>query len=165
LDWPAEIYSGLVQEVSVLSAVMQQATQTFAQDGWLSGLKLLDTELAHVLGQPNVGSINGCVQALDALAGSLQALQGAVASPLVAPATTERNTTERTLTALRERGFDRAHDFLLRGAVREIFSMDWQTASYAGEVLAAAAAVGTSDIKWPNRAKDEGLQMASTDEG
>jgi hypothetical protein len=144
LDASAEIYSGLVQEITDLEANLSASAQVFALVGWLAGLQSVDAAVASVLGQPSVGTINRCVGELDALSASLVVLQTSISTTLVSSATAERAVAARTLTALRERGFDRAHDFLLRGSVREIFSMDWQTASYAG---------------------DEGIASISVDEG
>lgn len=165
LDAPAEVRSGLVQEIDILVKSLLAATAKFSAGGWLSGLAAVDAEVTRVLGQPTVGSINACLTVLGSLSADLTAVKDSIVGSISSSATSERADVGHLLSTLRERGFDRAHDFLLRGAVQEIFSMDWQTASYAGNVLASAAAVATNDIRWPNRAKDEGTEAASVDEG
>jgi hypothetical protein len=77
----------------------------------------------------------------------------------------ERRTAEAILEALEERKYDRAADMLRRCQVSEVFDLDYQTLSFAGNLLKASSALARTDFSFPNRSKDEGLRATSSRRG
>jgi len=97
----------------------------------------LDRILTPLLVSENptqVGSAQQYLQTLQAQYATLQGVLGLLAVPR-APAL------EKMLSMLVDRGMDRAHDMLLSGQVKEVFSLDSDAVSYSGAMQAAAAAV------------------------
>jgi hypothetical protein len=84
--------------------------------------------------------------------------------PLTADVTQERSVAEGIMTTLTERKFDRALAYLLQGRFVEVFTFDWQTASFSGELLAAASSVAQTDITWPSVSGDEQYMPYASDD-
>jgi len=152
-DGPVVIESGLVK----MWQELQLALDAFAET-WLRGgsLDKLETAIAPLYGSPTLARRNDALDALHDLVVVLESLQTVLSSyPLVSAVDSERGVAEGIMATLLERKFDRARAFLLQGRFVEVFALDWQTASFSGEMLAAASAVAKTDITWPSPSTEE----------
>ena len=161
-DGPVVIDSGLVSMWKTLQPALDAFTPVWKQYG---GLSRLDSLVSPLYGSPTLARRNDALQALQVLVDVLESLQTVLAGyPLSADVGQEKAVAEGIMATLTERKFDRALSFLLQGRPLEVFSLDWQTASFSGELLAAASEVAKSDVTWPTPSTEERyLPYASDD--
>jgi hypothetical protein len=157
------VTSSLLMMWKGLREGMTKFMPTWLRSGYESNLSKLDAVIAPLYGAPSPARRSNALARLQELEEYLVTLQTLLAAyPLpVGAGRRERLVAEGILQTLRERKFDRAASFLLKCRVREVFELDWQTASFGGEMLSAATAVAHLDIFWPNRSKDEGGRPVS----
>ena len=55
-------------------------------------------------------------------------------------------------------GVSRAAAFMLRCKIVDVFTMDWQSASFSGELLRSISDFASTDLVFPNASNGEGLK-------
>jgi hypothetical protein len=133
---------------------------------YAKNLDAIDAVLAPLYGDWTQAKRNEAVHLLGDLRSSLQRLSDLLSlNDLPAGAAAgEQVMVSGIISTLQERKFDRALDLLLRCRVREVFDLDWQTVSYGGELMAAAAGFVQKNVRYPDRTKDEGSKSSFTKE-
>jgi hypothetical protein len=162
-DGPITITSGLVLMWQPLQLALDAFESVWAKDG---SIARLDTVIAPLYGSPTLARRNDAMKVLQVLVDTLQSLQTVLSSyPVSSDVSVEKAIAEGIMSTLTERKFDRAQSFLLQGQFVEVFSLDWQTASFSGELLAAATDVAQNDLNWPRVNNDEqvGVPYATDD--
>jgi hypothetical protein len=161
--WEGDVVvtSNLVIAAQDVQLGATQALTALRGSSFASSLDALDRAIAPLSGQPTVGAVEGARTVLDSLLSLLGTIHSylSVRGDIFAPV--EREAANDVLATLRQRGMGKARDFLLQGKLREVFSMNWQTASYAGAITTAAEMFIQTNVVWPNRALDQGLQTLS----
>lgn len=150
-----EAESGLVRMWTVLRRELGDAVTAWEASGFSEGLSSLDGALAGLTSSsPNTKSAEA-LRVLNSLKTSLQEMLSHLQEARPRSVKNEKRILDGILNTLSERGYDRAAATLLRGGVSDIFYMDWQTASYAGNLMKAVSSVAQNDIKFPNKDRDE----------
>lgn len=161
---PFRIESGLLVMWRGLLSGLSAFTRGLQASGYADGLGKLDVLIAPLYGSPTPARRQGAIDALQVLENTLSSLQTVLRSnPLPYSGGAEVAVTEGIVSTLTERKYDRALAMLLRGRPAALLSMDWQTVSFGGELMAAASEVARSDISWPNPSMDEGSAAVSVD--
>lgn len=167
---PLPTFSGPITITSALISVwleIEDQVSAFLIQ-WLQGpfasdLASVDRLIAVLIGSPTSPRRSEALAVLNDLEAQLSGLQVALSSPAatlpVGSAAKERKAVEGVIQTLIERKYDRALDFFLRCQIQELFELDWQTASYSGNLMRAAADIARSDIKFPDSTKDEGYEV------
>lgn len=141
--------------------------QSFLVD-WINGpfavdLTSLDRVIAVLIGSPTSPRRSEAVALLDSLKTQLLALQASITTTSTVLAANgalkEKAVINNIVSIFTERGFDRALDLLLRCKLQELFELDWQTASYGGNLMKAAENIARADVSFPNTTKDEGFEI------
>jgi len=160
---PLTITSALI---SVWFAIEDQVAAfliTWLQGPFASDLTTLDRLIAVLIGSPTSPRRSEALVVLDDLKIQLTGLQAVLSSPATTlpagSASKERKVVDGIIQTLTERKYDRALDFFLRCQIQEVFEFDWQTASYSGNLMRAAADIARSDVKFPDSTKDEGYEV------
>lgn len=154
-----KITSALVLMWDSLSSKISASTTSVLNSKFNEGLASIDLSIAALSGDPTVGKS----LAVTALLNELKALLQSVAALLSDPSTILPNGAARSeidnangvVTSLEERKFDRAADYFLQCRIHELFDMDFMTASYGGSMMQAASELARTDIKFPDRVRDE----------
>ena len=123
----------------------------------------MDRVVAVLIGSPSSPRRNEAIAILDDLKSQLLGLQSSVTSSAATlpqgSASREKATINGIISVFMERRYDRALDLLLRCALQEIFELDWQSASYGGNLMKAAADIAQNDIQFPDTTKDKGFEV------
>jgi hypothetical protein len=155
------VTSALYLAWQVLNTNVQAQVAIFLNSGFASGTGRLDAAIAALAGAATPGTINAAKNYLNSMTTLIQGLATALtASGSLLPlgsAQTEMENSAGIVQTLTERGYDKALDYYMMCNVSGIFTMDYQTASYAGAFMTAAQAVSQNDVNYPNTALDEGL--------
>lgn len=153
------VTSSLVQAWGFLSKDIDLALNAVLQSKFGDSLDVVDQAVAVLSGSPTPGSRNAVLSVLTSLQGILQSVVSYLSDPSsflpVGSATIERKNADSVVAALLERKYDKAADFFMQCRIQELFEMDYFTASYSGSMMRAATDVAQSDIRFPDRTKDE----------
>jgi hypothetical protein len=170
LDTAIQTFEGSITVTSAL-LLMWEAIDGELQgflEGWLagpfaSGLTTLDHVIAVIIGSPSSPRRNEAIDLLNTLQTQLLALQSLLLAPaaLLIPnsGTKEKAAVNNIIYLFIERKLDRALDFFLNCKLQEVFGLNWQTASYSGDLMRAAENIARSDVKFPSTVKDEGFDV------
>jgi hypothetical protein len=170
LSSPLTTFSGNITVTSSLDLVWSEINSqvnaflaSWLEGPFASGLTSLDRLVAVLIGSPTSPRRNEAIDLLDTLKTQLLELQAAITTPAatLAPngATKAKSVVNNIISVFSERKFDRAMDFLLKCKLQEIFELDWQSASFSGNLMKAAEGIAQSDVKFPDVTKDEGFDV------
>jgi hypothetical protein len=170
LDTPIPTFLGPVTVTSGLYLVWEELTRQLDSflGSWVIGpyasdLTALDQVIAVLVGSPTSPRRSEAVVLLDDLRTKLLSLRaGLTSTTATLPAgggSQEKVVVQGILDIFTERKFTRAIDLFLRCKLQEVFQIDWQTASYSGDLMKAAEAIAQNDIKFPDSSKDEGFEV------
>jgi hypothetical protein len=165
-DGPVTVTSSLVSAFEAFDVTMGGHLPIWLAARFAQDLTVVDRAVAPLYGSPTPANREGALNVLEDLQGRLRDLYEALhpqASDLPAGAATD----ERALVAglvqtLTERKFDRAVDMLMRCQVREVFDLDWQSASYAGDFMRSMSDVAQNDMSFPNTTLNDETQSVGT---
>lgn len=166
-------FSGNIRSESLLTLVHSRLVKsvnsflsTWKATPYAGSLSELDRLIAATTASKTASQRSELLQSLGALRSKLVDLQTLLtAENTLVPATsgtTERAVVSGILATFVERKYDRAEDLLLRGKVLETVLLDEQSASFGGQVQKAMSSFGQTDLKYPDRSKDEGLTTRPT---
>jgi hypothetical protein len=147
--------SGLALMWTALRAELGVAVQSWQDSGFSEGLGALDEALAGLTASSATTKTSLALRILGDLRAALEELATHLTTSKPRSVLNEKRVVDGVLTTLSERGYDRAVAVLLSGRVEDIFYMDWQSASYAGNLMKAASGVAQNDVKFPNKELDE----------
>jgi len=173
LSAPIRTFSGGITITSALYLVWVEATNqlqsflsSWVEGPYASGLPTLDRLIAVLIGSPASPRRREALDLLDDLKSQLLSLRSALTTSAATlprgSASKEKAVVNNTITTFTERKLDRAVDFLLKCQLQDIFELDWQTASYGGNLMKAAADVARQDVRFPDTTKDEGFEVGGT---
>lgn len=153
----AVVYSALVGLWDSLDAAVKAYLSKWLKSKFASNLDYLDSALAPVYGEATPAQRGDALRAIELLRTLTADLITSLSGPSLPNGASlgEAKIVTGILETLRERKFDRAAAMLLRCRIREVFDLDNQTASYAGELMAALADFAQNNVRFPNRALDE----------
>jgi hypothetical protein len=152
-EGPIAVESGLVKMWQSLQLALDAFSGAWAKGG---SVDRMDSTIASLYSSPTPARRNDAIKALQVLVDTLESLQTVLSSsPLSSDVSAERAIAEGIMSTLTERKFDRAQSFLLQGRFVEVFSLDWQTASFSGELLSSATEVAQNDLTWPQGNSEE----------
>lgn len=167
LSQPVPTFSGPITVTSALHATwaefdpsMQSAVSSWLSGPFASNLTKLDQALSPLFGSPTPAQRNFALDTLSDLESRLQVVLASLLAGVLSAgaAQDERALVQGIVEALTERKYDRAVDYFLRCQVYDMLLMDWQTASFSGSLMKSMSDVARSDLKFPNRAKNEGYR-------
>ena len=162
-EGPITVISGLYLTAEAIDA----AVQSFLI-GWVDGpfavdLSALDKVIAVLIGSPTSPRRSEAIALLDSLKTQLQSLQTAITGLSTTlpfgSASKEKSVINNISALFTERGFDRSLDLLSKCKLQELFELDWQTASFGGNLMKAAEDIARADVTFPNTVKDEGFEI------
>jgi hypothetical protein len=167
---PIRTFSGPITVTSSLYLVWQEISaqvslflSTWTTGPYAVGLSSLDQLISILIGSPTSPRRSEAIALLNDLKSKLLSLQSSLTTtPATLPtgsASKERSAITNVVTLFTERKFDRALDLLLRCKIQEVFEVDWQSASYSGNLMKAAENIAQSDVKFPDTTKDEGYDV------
>lgn len=158
-------FDGNITVVSSLLLAWQTfdpAVQAFLSE-WLAAdfskdLTTIDRLIAPLAGSATPAQQNAALNGLAALRSKVSDLVTALsAGPLLATAASkEKSLVQGVIATLLERKYDRALQLLLRCQLQELFTSDWQTASFGGAVQKSMQDIARTDLKFPNQNLGEG---------
>ena len=165
-----QTFSGNITVISALYLVwaeidiqMRAFLGPWVKGPYATDLTTLDRVVAVLIGSPSSPRRNEAIAILDDLKSQLLGLQSSVTSSAATlpqgSASREKATINGIISVFMERRYDRALDLLLRCALQEIFELDWQSASYGGNLMKAAADIAQNDIQFPDTTKDKGFEV------
>ena len=175
LATPVPVFNGPIvinSALTVLWGKMSKALSTFLAS-WLktkysADLSHIDMSIAPLYADATPAKRAETVTSLLALRTGVQGLYDFLSSEELrlpaGAAVAESSVISGVISTLRERKYDRASALLLKCRVREVFELDWQTASYGGELLAAMSDFVQNSVKYPNLAREEGGRSPSLPE-
>lgn len=170
LSTPLRTFEGNITVTSALyitAEAIDSVVQSFLVD-WVYGtfatdLSALDKVIAVLIGSPTSPRRSEAIALLDSLKTQLLALQTSITGTTTTlptnSASKEKAVINNVSAIFTERGFDRALDLLSRCKLQELFELDWQTASYGGNLMKAAEDIARADVTFPNTIKDEGFEI------
>lgn len=169
-DGDAVITSALNIMWSSLAFFVSRQIQAWLQGKFGETLGSLDSAIAALAGDATPGRRNAAVAVLNELKGLLEAtvtdLSDASTLLPLGSARIERTNSDGIIATLVERKFDKAADYFSQCKIQELFTMDYQTASYAGSVMKAASNFAQVDVRFINRIDDEDARGTNqTDRG
>lgn len=159
-DGPVTARSPLDGMWSVLRQMVRESADAMLASSYRDNLARLDRAVAPLYGSPTAAHRNQVTSELrhlrDLLTNLISRVTSSGTSMDPAWGISERSVVDGVTASLRERKFDRALYYLLRCSIREVFSMDWQSASFSGELMRSMAELAANDVVFPNHANDEG---------
>ncbi len=151
-----------------MAAALHPLVEVWLNGAFAANLDVLDRAIAPLRGTASPSQQTAAQQVLGRLEDDLSAVVTALTAPdTILPAGAGEAETivgRGILSALAERHYDRAADLLSRCQIREVLSLDWQTASFGGAFLQATSDFARSDMKFVNKAKDEGNKADAIEE-
>jgi hypothetical protein len=171
LSSPIRTFSGPITVTSALYLVWQEIDSkvqaflsSWTKGPFAIGLSSVDQLIAVLIGSPTSPRRREAIALLDDLKAQLDSLQidlTTVAATLpVGSASVEKSAINNVIALFLERKFDRALELLLRCKIQDVFQIDWQSASFSGNLMKAAESIAQSDIKFPNMTQDEGFDVS-----
>ena len=165
---PFPSYDGpfsVVPSIVVMWRKLQDAVDGFQRSWQLSGfsrnLDRLDALIAPLYATPTPARRAGALEALQVLERTLEGLQTVLAvGPLPRFVDEEKAVAEGVLNTLQERKYDRAGAFLLQCRIPEVLTLDWQSLSFGGELMAALSSVALADVARPDLSAGEPLRSS-----
>lgn len=154
-SFSADDQSGLAVMWRELKPAVESGLMGWLNDGFSVGLARLDMAVAGLSAAAPAGQIAEAKRVLGLLETALQSLVTALQVTRPTGFAEEKRVADGILSSLEERGYDRAVAMLLRCRVAEVFQLDWQTASFAGTLMKAGSDIARSDLRFPNRERDE----------
>ena len=167
---PIRTFSGPITVTSALYLVWQAVSsqvsaflQSWTTGPYAVGLSSLDQLIAILIGSPTSPRRNEAIALLNDLKTQLLGLQSSLTTPgttlATGSASKEKSVINNVTAIFTERKFDRALDLLVRCKIQEVFQLDWQSASYSGNLMKAAEDLAQSDVKFPDVTQDEGFDV------
>lgn len=157
------VMSLLQKTWQAMDAILVGILKSWLRTAFRADLAKIDSAIAMVSGSSTPAHRNAAIDVLDSLATELTSLRTGLSDPssILPPFAAKRDQlmVESILSLFAERKFDRASDLFLRCKIQEVFSLDYQTASFGGDFLKAASDFMQTDVIFPNRALDEGLNV------
>jgi hypothetical protein len=159
----AQVVSGLADAWAGLYGVLSKEVPRWAASRFAKDLSALDVLFAPLYEYATEASRGQARRALFDLRLQLGHLRDALLSyDLPAGAGAEEKATVSGLVAtLVERKYDRALALLLKCRIVEVFTLDWQTASFAGELMQAMSELAKADLRFPDLTKGEGMKLTA----
>lgn len=162
---PLATFSGAVTVTSALYLAWKEFDspfQVFVTE-WLTGdyasaLNSVDRVIAPLAGSPTPAQRNIALTVLEDLKTRLEALVTVLSNGELPPGSgvEEKKVINGIISSLQERKYDRALQFLLRGQLFELLTLDSHTASFGGALLRSLSDVARSDMRFPNTSIGEG---------
>ena len=159
-EGPITVTSALTVMWNNLSSALSVFLKRWFKAPYSKDLSKLDAYIAPLTSYPTLAAVHSAIDALDSLRSYLEALLVILTDPAtklpIGAATEERSLVNGIATTFTERKYDRALDLFMKCRIQELFELDWQTASFSGQMLSSMSKVAQADVKFPNVAKDIG---------
>lgn len=165
-DSAITVQSALYSTWSSIDGSLHAQLPSWLSTKFAKDLSSVDAAVAPLYGSAAPANRAGALDALQELSTALSAVLASV-STIDLPAdaaTVEKDVISGLLQTLTERKYDRAVDLLSRCQVREVFTLDWQTASYAGAFMKSMSDLAQNDVVFPNLVLDDNSKISVVQE-
>ncbi len=165
-DGSVTVDSTLLNIWTLLSSKIQADVQAIFKTKYAVNLNVLDQAIAPLAGEVTPSLVNSALTILTNLRSTLSGFITNLSDPTVTipvgAASNEAVIVNSIVSTFIERKYDRALDFFLRCKIVDVFQMDWQTLSYGGALLKAAASLARTDVQFINTVTDGGTQASAS---
>lgn len=160
---PITVTSALYLTWQEVETQLQSFLASWTEGKFAVDLTALNQLIAVLIGSPTSPRRSEAIALLDDLRTQLLDLSANLSTTAATlPANSalkEKAAINNVISTFTERKFDRALELLLRCKLQEVFQIDWQSASFSGNLMKAAESIAKSDVKFPDMTQDEGFDV------
>jgi hypothetical protein len=140
-----------------LNALLKPFMQIWSKGSYFKNLDVLNRVIAPLRGDASLASINNALAVLTDLRSNIQSLvtllQNSNTVVSLNAGTREKEVVNGIISTLQERKYDRALAAFMKCEVLDMFQMNSDTSSYAGNVQSAMTDIAQTDVDFPNQTK------------
>ena len=147
--------SGLAVMWSAMRIELGYAYEAWSNSQYAEKIEALDRALAGLTASSPAVKVGEALRILNDLREMLVGVSSHLNTARPLSMKSEKRVVDGIISTLEERGYDRAVSMLLKCKILETLALDWQSASYAGNLMKATSDVAQKDVQFPNKELDE----------